>query len=401
MEYLKTNNPREFYKIFSKSRRKNNSSKLGLDAFYEHFKNLANDIENGNEHSNSENDCDCECTLFDELDCDITCDEIKECIKKLKRNKACSEDCILNEFFIEFADTLLPCLCKLFNSIFRSGYFPQSWSQGSIVPVYKKGDQNDTNNYRGITLLSCLGKLFTSILNSRLLKWDSENNVITDAQFGFKQDFSTVDAIFVLQSIINRNLSKKGGRLYCCFIDYKKAFDLIDRSKLWCKLIKQGIQGKMLKIIKSLYENVKSCIKYNGCLSQYFRNSVGLFQGEVLLPILYSLYVNDCEMHFIRSNCPSVEINMNNIFLLMYADDTVLLAETPQDLQTLLNSLYTYCDEWKLTVNTAKTKIMVFRNGGYIRQDEKWFYNGNELEIVNEFNYLGILFNSNGKFTVT
>ena len=188
------------------------------------------------------------------------------------------------------------------------------------------------------------------------MKWDSENNVITDAQFGFKQGFSTVDAIFVLQSIINRNLSKKGGRLYCCFIDYKKAFDLIDRSKLWCKLIKQGIQGKMLKIIRSLYENVKSCVKYNGCLSQCFRNSVGLFQGEVLSPILYSLYVNDCEMHFIRSNCPSVELNMINIFLLMYADDTVLLAETPQDLQTLLNSLYTYCDEWKLTVNTAKNK---------------------------------------------
>ena len=208
------------------------------------------------------------------------------------------------------------------------------WSLWLLCP--KKGDQNDTNNYRGITLLSCLGKLFTSILNSRLLKWDSENNAITDAQFGFKQGFSTVDAIFVLQSIINRNLSKKGGRLYCCFIDYKKAFDLIDRSKLWCKLIKQVIQGKMLKIIKSLYENVKSCVKYNRCLSQYFRNSVGLFQGEVLSPILYSLYVNDCEMHFIRSNCPSVELNMINIFLLMYADDTVLLAETPQEFTNII-----------------------------------------------------------------
>ena len=83
----------------------------------------------------------------------------------------------------------------------------------------------------------------------------------------------------------------------------------------------------------------------------------------------------------------------------MYADDTVLLAETPDDLQFILNSLHTYCQEWNLTVNTHKTKIMVFRNGGKIKEIEKWFYNNFELETVDEFNYLGLLLNYNGKFT--
>ena len=125
------------------------------------------------------------------------------------------------------------------------------------MPIHKKGDVDNVNNYRGITLLSCMGKLFTSILNKRLLDWDKEHSIITDAQFGFRPGFSTIDAIFALHTIIKSNLKKRGGRLYCCFVDCKKVFDLIDRSKLWCKLIKQGVEGEMLNVIKSLYDKVK------------------------------------------------------------------------------------------------------------------------------------------------
>jgi hypothetical protein len=119
------------------------------------------------------------------------------------------------------------------------------------------------------------------------------------------------------------------GRLYCCFIDYRKAFDLLVRSKLCWKLITQGIDGKMLRIIQSLYRNVKSCVKYN---TEYFENRISLFLGEVVWPILYSLYVNDCEMHFIREHWSS----MINLFLLMYADDMALFAESPECLQQML-----------------------------------------------------------------
>ena len=148
------------------------------------------------------------------------------------------------------------CFIAFFNEAVQfcilSGFFPDTWSTGCIIPIFKKGDCNDTNNNRGITLISCMGKLFTSVLNARLLKWESENNIITDAQFGFRPGHSTVDAIFILQTLINKYLKKKGGRLYYCFVDYRKAFDFIDRGRLWGKLIKQGINGKMLNIIKSL-----------------------------------------------------------------------------------------------------------------------------------------------------
>jgi len=157
----------------------------------------------------------------------------------------------------------------------------------------------------------------------------------------------------------------------------------------------------MLSIIRSLYKNVKCCVKYNNVFSDFFICKNGLFQGEVLSPILFSMYVNDCEMQLISDNCPYINIQMLNIFLIMYADDMVLLAEQPEALQEMINSLSNYTRKWDLTVNTNKTKIVVFRNGGRTRDSEKWFFNGCQLEVVNEFIYLGVLFFYTSKFART
>ena len=91
-----------------------------------------------------------------------------------------------------------PLLVRLFNVIFDSGNFPSIWTEGIIIPLFKKGHANDANNNRGITLISCLEKIFTSVINNRLLKWSNENSIVTDAQFGFKPGYGTTDAIFSL-----------------------------------------------------------------------------------------------------------------------------------------------------------------------------------------------------------
>ena len=117
-----------------------------------------------------------------------------------------------------------------------------------------------------------------------------------------------------------------------------------------------------------------SCVKYQGVLSEYFPSNFGLMLREVLSPILFSLYVNDFEINFIKDNCPSIELQMINIFLLMYADDMVLLAETPEGLQSMLHSLESYTNDWTLKVNVDKTKVVIFRNGGKIKENEIWFY---------------------------
>lgn len=106
---------------------------------------------------------------------------------------------MINEYFKHMCDDLSPLLTRMFNVIFDTGIFPPTWCEGVIVPIFKKGDPDDTDNYRGITLMSCMLKTYTTILNNRLMKWSEDNSVLTDAQFGFRQGVGTVDAIFSLK----------------------------------------------------------------------------------------------------------------------------------------------------------------------------------------------------------
>ena len=122
-------------------------------------------------------------------------------------------------------------ICKLFNYILCNNLYPDSWTKGILVPVPKKGDLSDVNNYRGITLTSIFSKIHSHILDERLRTWAENNNIIDDCQFGFRKNKSTVDCIYILQAIITKQLSSKR-KLYCAFIDFKKAFDLVYRNDL-------------------------------------------------------------------------------------------------------------------------------------------------------------------------
>lgn len=167
--------------------------------------------------------------------------------------------------------------------VFNQGYFPVCWSEGYIVPIHKKGSLNNVENYRGITLLSVLGKLFTRVLNNRLSEWAENYYIYIEAQAGFRSNMSTVDNIFVLHGLIT-HLINEGRKLYCGFIDFTKAFDFVSRDVIWYKLIKLGVRGKMLNIVKSIYEQVKSKVKYNNSLSETFDCYLGVRHGECLSP---------------------------------------------------------------------------------------------------------------------
>ena len=157
---------------------------------------------------------------------------------------------------------------------------------------------------------------------------------------------------------------------------------------------------KIVNIIRSMYASIKCCVKYKSQLSDYFYCNQGLMQGESLSPVLFSLYVNDFEMEFIKNLCVPVEVRDIALFLIMYADDTVLFSDTSEGLQNMLNTLSSYTSKWKLNVNTEKTKIVVFRKGGKLKNCYKWCYDNVPLDVVDNFNYLGIgiTFNFNGKF---
>ena len=140
---------------------------MSIDDFYNYFQSLQNDLKHV-DHTQAEQFCsfynfNTDNGRFEELDSPITTDEIDKAVHRLKRNKSCGCDFLLNEYFIESLDILSPHLLKIFNAILNSGHFPPEWSKGLIVPVFKKNDHDDVRNYRGITLVSCMSKLLTSI----------------------------------------------------------------------------------------------------------------------------------------------------------------------------------------------------------------------------------------------
>ena len=289
------------------------------------------------------------------LDSQFTTDELKKVIFNLKSNKSPGTDGLIAEIFKSSYNILSPLLLRLFNVIFISGSYPKQWSEGLITPIHKKNDLEDVNNYRGITLINVLSKIYSHLLNNRLLKWASENNKLSDCQFGFQKNKSTVDCIFIFHALISKILSQ-GDKLYCCFIDYQKAFDLINRSFLWQKLVRNGCTNTMTKALKAMYSSVKACVRYKNKCSDFFNINAGVKQGDPLSPVLFIFFINDI-LQSISSNVGNtLSINDLNLFMLLYADDAVLFAKSAETLQNMLTKLHEYSTLWDLKVNTEKNK---------------------------------------------
>ena len=289
--------------------------------------------------------------MFDELNVAISEEELLKSIKQLKTNKSSGPDRLINEFFIHGKNVLLPIVLCLFNKIFENGSFPEGWSEGYIIPLHKKGSRFEAENYRGISLLSSLGKLFTRLMNNRLTEWSEKYYVLIEAQAGFRVNMSTVDDVFLLHSLLTHVLNQ-GQLLYFAFIDFTKAFDYVVRDNLWYKMIKLGIRGKILNIIKSMYSEVKSRVKFDNKLGSEFICALGVRQGECLSPMLFSLFLNE--------GYEGLDINILKTFMLLYADDIVIFSKSAEELQEGLNLLLNYCNRWKLKVNVDKTKIIWF-----------------------------------------
>ena len=174
----------------------------------------------------------------------------------------------------------------------------------------------------------------------------------------FRKSYSILDHIFNIKCLLDLYLCKKQ-KLFCAFIDYKNAFDSVDRIALWQKLLDRTIDGKVLVIIRNMYQQAKSCVRVNGMLSEFFRSGVGVRQGENLSPLLFSLFLSDLEDFMARAldwlthvqdlahialDEPNEEAQIYfKPHVLLYADDTVIFAESPEQLQAALNGLFLYC----------------------------------------------------------
>ena len=149
---------------------------------------------------------------------------------------------------------MMPVYVNLFNLILDSGASPSSWLEGIIRLIYKKkGDTSNPENYLPITILSCFDKLFTSVLNLRLNNFVEHNDSLEENQAGFRKGYATSDHIFFTLHAMVEILKAGKKKLFCTFVDFKKAFDNVWRPGLWHKLLQTDFDGKIFRIIRSMY----------------------------------------------------------------------------------------------------------------------------------------------------
>jgi hypothetical protein len=193
--------------------------------------------------------------------------------------------------------------------------------------------------------------------------YNNYNNLINKCQIGFSKKARTSDHIFVLKTLIDKYINRKGGKLFVCFIDIRKAFDTVIHAGIRYKLIKYGISGKLYSIIKDMYRKSELCVRINNKITPTFKSFVGVKQGDVLSPNLFKLFLNDLPEIF-KNASGSVNVNNNRIDCLMYADDIVIFSETQEGLQKIMDLLHTYCSNWCLSVNLSKTNVVIFNKNG-------------------------------------
>ena len=323
----------------------------------------------------------------------ITQAEICRCMRDMTIKKAPGIDGIVIEAVLKGENVLVPKLENLFNKIMNSGIYPERWSRAILCSLHKGGDIDEPGNYRGISLLSVIGKIFTKVLNERLVQWAKENGECYEEQAGYKKGYSTVDQIFNLHALGQKYLSRKGGRFYVMYVDFSKAFDRIPHKMLWFQMFKRGIHGKIMDVLRSMYGQLKSCIRLeNNCVTEYFDCCVGTRQGCMLSPFLFTFYLNELIEQINEKGGKGIFVDevWHDVKILLYADDIILCADTVGNLQAHINVLKVFCDRWGMKVNLKKTKIMVFRRGGQLRRCEKWYFGDQKIEIVPQYTYLGV-----------
>ena len=391
------NDPKLFWQtIRSVNRKVTIYNDITKEQWYEHFfrvfntSALADTLTQAGEIADAETDEEMPEVLFNEA---ISKQEVVASIGKLKSGKSAGPDKIIGEMLKHANEVVIDFLVKLFNEIFDGGMFPREWSKSIIVPIHKKGDVNQPDNYRGIALTSVISKVYTNILNKRLSEWAEVEEKIIEEQAGFRAGYSTVDHIFSLYAMVQKYLLKHT-KLYVAFVDFKKAFDSVNTNALWSVLRKNGVNGKLYMALRGIYNSVIACVRDKCSYSDYFACPGGVKQGCLLSPLMFSFFINELAIEVSKTGKHGIQLipDTIEIFLLLFADDVILLSNTIIGLQNQLDSLKREADRLYLTVNLEKTNIMVFRMGGHLAAREKWLYGNAVVKVTNAYKYLGMIF---------
>ena len=335
--------------------------------------------------------------------------EIEEAVKKLKNYKSSGIDEISNEQLKYGAPGILPWLRDLFESVWRSEDVPSDWRKGIITIIPKKGDLTYCNNNRGITLRSTASKLFQIVLLRRLSV--GLEKLLRENQCGFRRNRSCIDQLYSLHCIIH-NCIEFNVPLYINFIDFKAAFDSINRDFIWKAFEHYGLPTKYINVFKAFFRETESAVRVNGELTRWFNVESGTGQGDVQGPPIFNLVINwglelaekfkSISRGFTLQHRQSSRQPKKCVTDLDYADDIAAMDNTAEGLQETTDNIAKYCGIGGLKMNAKKTEAMVIGKdtSQHPLSKERMVditVDGNPVKQVTQFTYLGATITSDGR----
>lgn len=262
----------------------------------------------------------------------------------MRCNRAANEEGFQSELFKFGASVSGPYLSTLFNRVVCTG-FPIYWSRHLIYPIHKTGLVFDPSNYRTIMIGHMFAKLYATALNAMLSRELDRRGCRARGQAGFRANYQTMDHIFTLRAIIEE-ARHRSTKVYCCFVDFHKAFDSVPRMTLFQKLREIEISEMLLTAIMRLYETVVGRFRTPEGFLVPIHSTIGVKQGCPLSPTLFGLYIDELEDFILKSSLPGDDFYIYQVLIsiLLFADDVVLLASSPESLQRLLDGLASFSD---------------------------------------------------------
>jgi hypothetical protein len=329
--------------------------------------------------------------------------EVWRAVRKLKLGKAPGEDGILTDILKTAADgvgtnkmrgnnTVVTAICLLFNFVLDREVWPERWGTGVIFPIHKGDTPLDPANFRPITLLSVVGKMFGIIVNSRVMQYSEAVGIISDEQGGFRSNRGCPDQVFIWREIL-ASRKERGLPTFSAFVDVRKAYDTVWREQAYVEMHDAGINGKLWRQFQNMHEGLTRRVRHPVGLTDPFNVQRGVAQGAVESPWIYSIFIDGLAKALKRAGY-GIMIAGRRVPLLMYADDVVLLASTQSELKAMMTIASDFARRNRFEYNGKKSGVMIFNakaDAVQTARQTNWELFGKTVKVVDSYTYLGTI----------